>query len=177
VTAHEFETFCKFSYQGMYNEYKPTVGECMALLSIASIFNMKQLHTQAISHVKHLGSTMPPVDKIFAGNRFGVDGWVEDGVTELCVRLEPIDDEEAKKIGIETFAKLMRARELFRSREVVLPKTSPCCKAGLDSSGICWSCRRKVTIDQVSQLSEQRLERLRQARTCVDEIFCQADGD
>jgi hypothetical protein len=77
------------------------------------------------------------VDKIVFAREFQLDQWIAPALVKLCQREEPLNGEEASKIGLDTLLFISRIREeRLKSANVV----SSCCKYHLNS--YCNSCGR-----------------------------------
>ncbi|QRV93149.1 The BTB (BR-C, ttk and bab)/POZ (Pox virus and Zinc finger) domain [Ceratobasidium sp. AG-Ba] len=66
------------------------------------------------------------VDKIVFGREFDIKAWLAPAHSSLCLRNEPITDEEAAKLGTNSVALISRLREELR-QGTVPPGNKTCC--------------------------------------------------
>lgn len=73
---------------------------------------MEKVRTRAIREIETFA--LDPVDKIILAVNHDVPAWLKPAYVELCQREDPIQEEEAVKLGLSTAMKLARAREYIR---------------------------------------------------------------
>jgi len=113
VTCSEFESLLDFFYNGMHDDYDPTLEEWLALLSISTSYKMEKIRQYAISQIEP--EEIDPIERVLLANRHDVDQWLAPAYAALCRRPEPLRKHEAEKLGLATTVKLAEAREKFRS--------------------------------------------------------------
>lgn len=98
----------------MHNETTPSLAAWTSLLSIATRFEMKRIRTRAIAEIIGFRPRMDPVDQIVLALKHDVPEWIPLGYAALCQRDDPLEVEEAERLGIRTTALLAKARERVR---------------------------------------------------------------
>lgn len=75
---------------------------------------MHRIRSRAIAEISNFCPCIDPVDQVALAVKHDVPEWLPRGYAALCQRAEPIEIEEAMKLGIETTVKLAKARETVR---------------------------------------------------------------
>jgi len=114
VTRIEFESLLDFLYDGMHNETSPPLAAWCSLLSISTRFEMKRIRSRAICEISTFRPCINPVDQVVLATKHAIPEWLPLGYAALCQREEPIEIEEAKKLGLEITVMLAKAREAVR---------------------------------------------------------------
>lgn len=101
-----------------YNSWslKITTGEWAALLSISTRFAFDKIRARAISVLAPSSYTfnlLDPVDAVVLALKHDVPQWLETAYVLLCMRDEPLDENEGEKLGVATTIRLAKARERF----------------------------------------------------------------
>ncbi|KAJ3555819.1 hypothetical protein NM688_g2366 [Phlebia brevispora] len=120
VTIEEFENLLKFFYFGMMSD-RPTDNHSnnaywIDILSIATRFMFEEVRARAIQRIWFsLTLSIDPVDRLALGLKYNVPRYyLVQSYSQLIRRDEPLTDEEARKLGADTTARLAKARELLR---------------------------------------------------------------
>jgi hypothetical protein len=83
--------------------------ELIDLLSISTRFDFERIRQLAINTIGK--KDLPPVDLIFLAEKYDVDQWFRCSYIALCQRHEPLEVEEARKLGFEKTVLVAKARE------------------------------------------------------------------
>jgi len=111
VTAAEFRALWRFFYEGMYDDYKPSIAEWMDLLSIANTYGLERVYRRAVAEIEDIDITDDPVKRLLLAKQLKIKKWLAPAYVALCTRTDPIKASEAEKLGIYTFVTLVAARE------------------------------------------------------------------
>lgn len=76
---------------------------------------MGRIRSRSIAEIFKFWDHIDAVDQVVMAVKYHVPEWLPLGYATLCQRPEPIEIEEAMKLGIETTVKLAKAREAVRS--------------------------------------------------------------
>jgi hypothetical protein len=143
----------------MYDDYKPSTAEWMDLLSIAYVYGLKRVHHRDIAEIEDIDITDDLVERTLVAKKLNVKKWLATAYATLCTRADPIKASEAEELGINTFVKLVTAREnLFkdsfewkiRTLSAVTSKLRCCGHTpselldGANGAKICPSCQQIV---------------------------------
>jgi len=115
VTQHEFETLLNYLYKGMHNDFRFSRHRWIALLSIASRYDMDKIRERAILQISGAWPPIDPVDKIILAEKHDVPSWLVPAYISLCHRETTLEESEAMKLGLPVTVKLNRAREAVRA--------------------------------------------------------------
>ena len=135
VTRAEFESLLNFFYDGCVPYKKPSVSLahllCVVprmhnettrpllfwtlLLSIATRFEMVHVRSRAITEIDVFNPRIDPVDQVVLAVRHDVPEWLPQAYTAICQRADPIEIEDARKLGLETTVLLAKSRETVRN--------------------------------------------------------------
>ncbi|KAF8583063.1 hypothetical protein K439DRAFT_105623 [Ramaria rubella] len=91
--------------------------EWQSILHIATMWNMSNIRALAIDRLSSIAS---PLTKTTLGRRYEHAQWIRDGFLELCLRDEPLTEEEGAHFGWKDIVKLASAREQIRSQVVAV---------------------------------------------------------
>jgi len=83
--------------------------ELIDLLSVSTRFDFERIRQLAINTIGK--KDLPPVDLIFLAEKYDVDQWLRRAYIALCQRREPLEVEEARKLGFEKTVLVAKARE------------------------------------------------------------------
>ena len=93
--------------------YTATVDKWVQILALAQRWGFKEVEQLCIRELQNL--TIPSVEKIHIYQAFRLDrSLLAESFVDLTIRPEPLNLEEAHKLGIETTLQIARARELSR---------------------------------------------------------------
>lgn len=96
---------------------KQTLHSWISLLYIASRFKMDRIRERAIKEIVQFKPRINPVDQVVLAVKFSIPSWLPIAYAALCRRWNPIEVEEARKLGVDTTALLAKARERIRHEE------------------------------------------------------------
>jgi hypothetical protein len=83
----------------------------MSVLKLAKKWDLTSVRNKAVAQSDIEIQKKTPVEKILLAKRYGVTKWLQEGYISLVSRDNTITDEERDQLGLETFARLMVARE------------------------------------------------------------------
>lgn len=92
----------------------------ISILSVSTRFDMKQLRYKAIQQLDHgwgWGDYLDAVDRAVLAVQYDIAQWLPIAYRELAQRKEPIEVEEARKLGIDVTCLLAKARESLRCQK------------------------------------------------------------
>jgi hypothetical protein len=98
----------------MHNETTPPLSAWTSILSISTRYQMKRVRTRAIKEIFDFWPRIDPVDQVVLAVKHNVPDWLPLAYAVLCQRDDPIEIDEAKKLGLETTVMLAKAREIVR---------------------------------------------------------------
>ncbi|CAE6480061.1 unnamed protein product [Rhizoctonia solani] len=110
VSASDFECLLTFLYDGEYAQ-RPTEPDLPVVLSafrLAHMWNFTELRKRLLPRLEKL---LSDVDKIVYAREFDIEGWVTPAYIRLYRRVEPLNTEEAEKLGFKIAMLIFRLRE------------------------------------------------------------------
>jgi hypothetical protein len=113
VTKHIHQDLLVYSLRGlrMFTDTVPsTLPQWINLLSISTRFSFSRIRKRAISELS-INYTVDPVQKIVLAESFSVPEWKKPAFMNLVQRKDPIQYEEAIRLGLKTSHGLCMARE------------------------------------------------------------------
>ncbi|KDQ56643.1 hypothetical protein JAAARDRAFT_194625 [Jaapia argillacea MUCL 33604] len=117
VTQGEIESLLNFLYHGMHDDRNVSLSEWIDLLSISTRFICDKIRGRAIREIDSFRHPrIDPVEKIVLAGKRDIPEWLAPSYEDICQRVNPLEVEEAEKLGITMAVKLMRAREAIRER-------------------------------------------------------------
>ena len=139
----------------MYDDYKPSNAEWMDLLSIANTYGLKRVYRRALAEIEDINVNIDPVERVLLAKKLNVKNWLAPAYVALCIRRDPLNESEAEKLGIQTYVKLMTARESIyreaKDRSFSVTNNLRCCgyspsqlHDGANGSKICPGCQQIV---------------------------------
>ena len=88
------------------------------LLSTASALAFPAARTHAISALDAASPPLDPVERVFLAEKYAIPAWLRPAFLELCGRAHALEDAEAEVLGLQTTARLARAREAVLEEKV-----------------------------------------------------------
>ncbi|EIN09071.1 hypothetical protein PUNSTDRAFT_134244 [Punctularia strigosozonata HHB-11173 SS5] len=85
--------------------------EWISVLHLAHFFQLESVKTLAI---KQLDATACAVDKIICAMKYGVERWLPATYVDACASPDPPTREEADRLGMDTYWRIMTARDKAR---------------------------------------------------------------
>ena len=61
---------------------------------------------------------MDPVERVFLAEKYAIPAWLRPAYVALCSRSHALEDSEAEVLGLQTTARLARAREAVLEEKV-----------------------------------------------------------
>jgi hypothetical protein len=95
-----------------------TKEELCSIFLLADKWDFARIRAWSLSRLEAVATD---VDKIVFGKQYGIDRWLLDAFYGVCVRREPITDEEGERLGLSEVLRIYRAREQMRSVDVCSP--------------------------------------------------------
>jgi len=83
------------------------------LLSVATRLRFTRIRARAIRTIDTKFECLCAVEKLIAGVKFNVEEWIFSSFSNLCRREKPLNDAEARRLGIVTVTRIARAREVI----------------------------------------------------------------
>ncbi|KAF7965485.1 hypothetical protein HWV62_43266 [Athelia sp. TMB] len=113
VTIAQFDQFLSILYPSEYGVYTATsVDDWSALLHLADLWGFKSIRALAI---KQLAPIATAIDKIVLGRRFAINEWLLDGYYDVCIREDPLTEEDGARLSNQDVVRIFTAREQFGS--------------------------------------------------------------
>lgn len=110
----EFENLLRFFYFGMHDDYKPTVVDWIAMLSISTRLIFPKVRERAITELTSRQEEIDPFDLIGLAVKYDVQQWLKPAYRRIVTRANLITHEEAAKIPFPMAVMLMRSREQYQ---------------------------------------------------------------
>lgn len=108
-TAVDFERFLGVLYPVAFHQHDATtMDEWRSILALSTQWGFESIRLLAIREVFSLAS---PIDKIVLGRQYDIRVWLPDAYEAVCLREDPLSDEEAERIGAKDTARVARLRE------------------------------------------------------------------
>jgi hypothetical protein len=82
---------------------------------------MKRIRSRAITEISTFRPRIDPVDQVVLAVKHNIPEWLPLAYAALCQRDDPLEVEEAKRLGIETTVLLAKARERVRKDSNAAP--------------------------------------------------------
>ncbi|EIN06624.1 hypothetical protein PUNSTDRAFT_46071 [Punctularia strigosozonata HHB-11173 SS5] len=112
ITAEDLRRFLEILYPIVFGIYPlRSAEEWISVLHVANYFDFESIKALAMQQLDGVASA---VDKIICAKAYGVDAWLEAAYADICVSSEPPTLDEAERLGLQTYAQIMTAREKAR---------------------------------------------------------------
>ncbi|KAI0752578.1 hypothetical protein C8Q80DRAFT_1267108 [Daedaleopsis nitida] len=123
VSRREFECLLRFLYHGSSPAHASdavavSILDLVLLLSTASALSFPAARAHAISALDAASPPLDPVERVFLAEKYAIPEWRRPAYVELCGRAHPLEDAEAEVLGLQTTARLARARERVLEEKV-----------------------------------------------------------
>ncbi|OJT13609.1 hypothetical protein TRAPUB_9845 [Trametes pubescens] len=118
VSRREFECLLHFLYHGASNSQNDSILNLVLLLSTSSALTFPAARTHAITALDQASPPLDPVERVFLAEKYNIPAWLRPAYVELCSRAHPLEDSEAEVLGLQTTARLARAREAVLEEKV-----------------------------------------------------------
>ena len=98
--------------------WRTSVTEWIALLSISTRYAFDRIRDRAIAALApgptpYSSHVLNPVDMIALALKHDIPQWLETAYVLLCMRENPLEEEEGERLGVLTTIRLAKARERF----------------------------------------------------------------
>ncbi|EUC54163.1 BTB/POZ domain protein [Rhizoctonia solani AG-3 Rhs1AP] len=147
VSASDFEHLLTLLYERHYTHQHPELEVSLVLpaFRLAHMWNFTELRTYLLPYLEE---GLDDVDKIVYAREFDVKEWIIPAYTKLYRRAEPLNSEEAEKLGFKTAMLIFRLRE-----EKYLVTDQRCCGRTMHAQSqlYCGSCGRSRTNNYLSE--------------------------
>ncbi|KAI0329796.1 hypothetical protein GY45DRAFT_1324596 [Cubamyces sp. BRFM 1775] len=118
VSRREFECLLHFLYHGASNPQNDSILNLVLLLSTSTALAFPAARTHAITALDRASPPLDPVERVFLAEKYDIPAWLRPAYVELCARTHPLEDSEAEVLGLQTTARLARAREAVLEEKV-----------------------------------------------------------
>ncbi|TBU30398.1 hypothetical protein BD311DRAFT_659303 [Dichomitus squalens] len=118
VSKREFECLLYFLYHGYVFPQYDSILDLVLLLSTASQLSFPAARMHAIAALDAASPPLDPVERVFLAEKYGIPAWLRPAYVELCSRAHALEDAEAEVLGLQTTARLARAREAVLEEKV-----------------------------------------------------------
>ncbi|KAH9925029.1 uncharacterized protein BXZ73DRAFT_50160 [Epithele typhae] len=118
VSCREFECLLQFLYHGASANPYESVLDQVLLLSTASTLGFAAARAHAIAALDASSPRLDAVERVFLAEKYSIPTWLRPAYVELCARSTPLEDTEAEVLGLQTTARLARAREAVLEEKV-----------------------------------------------------------
>ena len=98
----------------MHDDFSPSLKEWIFILSVSSRYDMDTIRQRAIREIVSHRPNINPVEKIVLAEKHNIPEWLAPAYASLCQRANPLEEWEAKRLGMRVTVKLARAREAVR---------------------------------------------------------------
>jgi len=113
VNENEFVTLLEYFYDRVHGDTPRSHEEWSSLLSISFRFKFEKIRDRAIKELTAMN--IDPVDRVVLAVKYDVSDWLCPAYVDLCIRSEPLREDEAHKLELSTTVKLACARERLRA--------------------------------------------------------------
>ncbi|KZT27201.1 hypothetical protein NEOLEDRAFT_1131230 [Neolentinus lepideus HHB14362 ss-1] len=108
-TALDFERFLGVLYPNAFNQHTATtLEEWSSILALSAQWGFESIRLLAIREVFPLASS---IDRVALGLKYDIKDWLLDAYLDICLRRDPISDDEAERLGAKDVARVSRLRE------------------------------------------------------------------
>ncbi|KAF5387246.1 hypothetical protein D9757_006856 [Collybiopsis confluens] len=112
----EFASFLSLFYPRTIGTYEiHGIQGWTTILKVANVLNFKDIRKLAIQRLDRIA---PPVDRIVLSRKYDVQRWVVPAFKELCTSIEPLTNEEGRKLGVEGLMVLTRMKQELQNNLV-----------------------------------------------------------
>ncbi|KAI8988996.1 hypothetical protein BD414DRAFT_485623 [Trametes punicea] len=118
VSRREFECLLHFLYHGSSNPLNDSILNLVLLLSTSTALAFPAARMHAISALDQASPPLDPVERVFLAEKYDIPSWLRPAYVALCARAHPLEDAEAEVLGLQTTARLARAREAVLEEKV-----------------------------------------------------------
>ncbi|KAH7338039.1 hypothetical protein B0J17DRAFT_717712 [Rhizoctonia solani] len=110
VSASDFECLLTFLYEGEYTQQptEPGLPVVISAVRLAHMWNFIELRKRLLPRLERF---LSDVDKIVYAREFDIEGWFTPAYIRLYRRAEPLNTEEAEKLGFKIAMLIFRLRE------------------------------------------------------------------
>ncbi|KAH7338065.1 hypothetical protein B0J17DRAFT_660628 [Rhizoctonia solani] len=114
VSASDFAALLKVLYASQFSSHQlaPEAPLVIPAFRLANMFNFSELRAFLLPLAEE---NLGDVDKIVFAREFDIEEWLAPAHVRLCQREQPLNAEEAKKLGVESVLVLWRMREKHRT--------------------------------------------------------------
>ncbi|KAH9973988.1 hypothetical protein BGW80DRAFT_1226035 [Lactifluus volemus] len=113
TTIVELENLLRFFYFGMHDDYKASLTDWVAMLSIATRFVFEKVRQRAIKEITLLLDKIDPFELIRLAIKYDVEAWLKPAYCQIVMRNSRITHAEALKVPFPMAVMLMRSREQY----------------------------------------------------------------
>ncbi|KAF9555044.1 hypothetical protein CPC08DRAFT_712351 [Agrocybe pediades] len=123
IKRNEFKSLLKVLYPlNMTNGIKLSKSEWVAVLYVSTEWNFCGVRQLAIGELHQSGS-LSPVEKVVLGRKLFISSWVEEGLSGMVRREQPISDDEG--VELDSHDDVLTALKVSWIREGRLTSTTP----------------------------------------------------
>lgn len=106
----------KISYpRQSIEESSLSIDDWTDLLAISTRFDFDKVRKRAIKEIENSQPPVDPVTKVMLANKHDIPEWLQASYISLCERTEPLEEEEAEKLGLPMTVKVAKLREKYRA--------------------------------------------------------------
>jgi len=116
ISSVDFDRLLAIIYPQMFGAYSlGSAEEWVSVLHLATRWEFNDIRMLVIKELQTL--PMDPIDKIVLSAQYGItNSWALKAYAAICQRTRPISVEEARKLGVETAARIAQIRERLLRR-------------------------------------------------------------
>ncbi|KAG8703133.1 hypothetical protein FRC08_003055 [Ceratobasidium sp. 394] len=113
VSASDFECLLTVLYATRFSTYQPTPEASLIIpaFRLANKWSFEDLRNYLLPLAE---KELTDIDKIVFAREFGIKAWLAPAHTRLCQRKEPLNTDEAVKLGVHSLLLISRLREFPR---------------------------------------------------------------
>jgi len=109
----ELDNLLRFFYFGMHDDYKASLPDWIAILSISTRFMFERVRGRAIKEITARLDEIEEFDLIGLAIKFDVEQWLKPAYRRIVTRNSLITHAEALKVPFPVAVMLMRSREKY----------------------------------------------------------------
>ncbi|KZP11504.1 RHD3-domain-containing protein [Athelia psychrophila] len=88
-----------------------TVDDWTAILHLAVRWGFQSIRTLAIARLTPIATD---IDKIVLGRQYGINAWLHEAFTAICMREQSVTKEESRRMKVDDIIEISALRQLFR---------------------------------------------------------------
>ncbi|KAL5633916.1 hypothetical protein ACGC1H_005941 [Rhizoctonia solani] len=116
ITAADFAALLTVLYASHFSSDQPAPEASLVIpaFRLANMFHFSELRTFLLPLAE---KNLEDVEKVVFAREFDIKDWLAPAHSRLCQREKPLDNEEARKLGVDSVLVISRMREQHRANK------------------------------------------------------------